>query len=154
MHRERKIDNTFFTCDVTCFEFEFNYIHSDRRTILRNVTSEEITRLKTIKITSRLFHKSTSLKLFLFIITGLFLRVLPDVLWSWMGKKCPAKIVFRTLCSDFQKISNLLYFHEILKMQYFVLLDFALISTLSVCAWHRTMQFITWAFFRGPLTVT
>lgn len=49
-------------------------------------------------------------------------------------KKCPAKIVFRTLYSDFQKISNLLYFHEILKMQYFVLLDFALISTLSVCA--------------------
>lgn len=39
-----------------------------------------------------------------------------------MGKKCPAKIVFRTLCSDFQKISNLLYFHEILKIQYFVLL--------------------------------
>lgn len=49
-------------------------------------------------------------------------------------KKCPAKILFRTLYSDFQKISNLLYFHEILKMQYFVLLDFALISTLSVCA--------------------
>ena len=136
MHRERKIDNTFFTCDVTCFEFKFNYIHSDRRTILRNVTSEEITRLKTIKITSRLFHNNTSLKLFLFIIIGLFLRVLPDLLsgLSQMRKKCPAKIVFRTLYSDFQKISNLLYLHEILKMQYFIFLDFALISTMSVCA--------------------
>ena len=82
MHREGKIDNTFFTCDVTCFEFEFNYIHSDRRTMLRNVTSEEKNRLKTINIALRLFHNNTSLKLFLFIIIGLFLRGLPDVLWS------------------------------------------------------------------------
>ena len=69
MHRERKIDNTFFTCDVTCFEFEFNYIHSHKKQfkILRNVTSEESTRPKTFKITLRLFHNNTSLKLFLFI---------------------------------------------------------------------------------------